>query len=197
MSPNQVIPMENGALSPIAERVMKCPSLTYDYSQDGIVIAKKAELIVRTGPFDTSPTFRDALMQVADRVGSLAEIQGGPTEVVRPPDSPPAREAAEYERQADPDYEPDLEGPLRELEIWRLRGDLDSIDESRRLRALVDDERVRTPAGDELVMPAISPNHVSILSPSRPAAARPRHRSRPPVPARRSSSHLHASRPPR
>ena len=168
MSPNQVIPVENGALSPIAERVMKVPSLTYDISQDGIVIAVKAELIVRRSPFDTSPAFRNALMEVADRVGSLTEIQGDPTDVVRPPDRPPAREASGYEREADADYEPDPEGPLSQLEIWRLMGDRDSIDESRRLRALVDDERVRTPDGDEMVLPAISPNHAAIVCPTGP-----------------------------
>ena len=121
MSPNQVIPVENGALSPIAERVLKVPTLTYEYGQDGIVIAVKAELVVRGSLFDAEPAFRQALGQIADRVGSLTEIQGDPTEVVRPPDPPPSRDAAQRERQADPDYVPDGNGPLSQLEIWRLR----------------------------------------------------------------------------
>jgi hypothetical protein len=66
VSPNHVIPADNGPLSPIAERVMKCTSLTYDVSADSIVIAVKSDLIVnsqalepgrglRPGPGGASP----------------------------------------------------------------------------------------------------------------------------------------------
>jgi len=58
VSPKQVIPVENGALNPIAERVMKVPSLTYEYGKDGIVIAVKAELIVRRSLIDAAPPYR-------------------------------------------------------------------------------------------------------------------------------------------
>ena len=49
MSPRKVIPVENGALSPIAERVLNVRSLTHEHSHDGIVIAVQAELVVRPG----------------------------------------------------------------------------------------------------------------------------------------------------
>ncbi|HTP18933.1 MAG TPA: S8/S53 family peptidase [Solirubrobacteraceae bacterium] len=175
MSPNQVIPVENGPLSPIAESVMKCPSLTWEFNMGRLVIAAKAELIVRRTPFDTSPTFRTALTQVADRVGSLADTQGPPSAVVRPPAGPPAREAAEYEREADDDYPLDPEGPLGEVELWRLRGDLDSIEESQRLVKLVDNHP--TPGGNDPA--AVSPNHVAILSPVSPGGCP----AAPPTPA--------------
>jgi hypothetical protein len=162
VSPNQVIPVENGALSPIAERVLKVPSLTYEYGTDGIVIAVKDELIVRTIPFNTSSAFRNALLEVADRVGSLAQIQRSPTTIVKPrspwwEDGGPARPK---------DHPPAADGPLSKLEIWRLKDarTRNSIDESRRLRPLALQQRVKTSDGRDLVLPAISPNHVAILS---------------------------------
>ena len=85
MSPNQVISLENGALSPIAERVLKVPGLTYEYGTDGIVIAHKAEMVVRTSALHASPSFRTALQEVAEPVGTLADIKGPPTELARDP----------------------------------------------------------------------------------------------------------------
>ena len=122
MSPNQVIPVENGALSPIAERVLKVPSLTYDVGKDGIVIAVKAELIVHSQRiWRPRPSLRGALEQVAERRGTLAEIQSRSTELVRPADDSPAEsEPAETGKQVDPDYEPNPNGPFSQLEIWRL-----------------------------------------------------------------------------
>jgi len=162
VSPNQVIPVENGALSPIAERVLKVPSLTYDYGKDGIVIAVKADLIVRRSPFDASPPFRDALAEVADRVGSLADIKPDPSQRTHSP-AGAAGGLAEP-----PDYDPGPGGELSELDVWRLKDPRTrtSIDESRRLRALVKEERVLTAKGAELSLPAVSPNHVAILSPA-------------------------------
>ncbi len=150
MSPNQVIPVENGALNPIAERVMKVPSLTYEYGKDGIVIAVKAELIVRRSLIDAEPPYRKALEQVADRVGSLVDLERHPR---------------------DDDHDPrgkDLNPLLSEIEIWRLKDHetRNSIEESRRLRALVKHEPTTTPSGYELMLPAISPNHVAILAPA-------------------------------
>lgn len=173
MSPNQVIPVENGALSPIAERVLNVERLTHDYSQDGIVIAHNAELIVRSSALSTPA--RKALRQVADRVGNLASIRTPATKLVR--------SSRQSGRKLEPDYKPDPKGPLSRIEIWRLKepDTRNSIDESRRLRELAGEEAVRTPSGGELVLPTISPHHVSILSPSgggcpaappRPAAER-------------------------
>ena len=167
MSPSQVIPEENGALSPIAERVLKVPSLTHEYGKDGIVIAVKAELIVRSSLFQAQPAFREALEQIADPVESLVKIQGPISTRVTPGSSSPAQAHHAQPR----DYEPGRGGPnplLSELQIWRLKDPKtrNSIDESRRLRKLVPDERVPTPGGTPVVAPAVSPNHVAILSPA-------------------------------
>jgi Subtilase family len=157
LSPNQVNPVENGALSPIAERVLKVDSLTHDFSHDGIAVARSAELIVRSSAL--SAPARKALSQVASRVGNLATIRRPATKLVRSPRQPG--------RQVDPDYVPDPDGPLRDVEIWRLKEPetRNSVDESRRLRGLGGVERVTTRSGHELALPTISPHHVAILAP--------------------------------
>jgi hypothetical protein len=157
LSPNQVIPVENGALHPIAERVLKVGRLTYDYSHDGIVIAHRAELIVRSEALSASA--KRALRQVADRVGNLATIRTPATKLVRSP-----RQSG---RKLEPDCKPDPNGPLSKVEIWRLKDPetRNSIDESRRLRELAGEESVRTASGRELLVPRISPHHASILCP--------------------------------
>jgi len=164
VSPNQVIPVENGALNPIAERVMKVPSLTYEYGKDGIVIAVKAELIVRRSLIDAEPPYRKALEEVADPVGSLVDIERSPSRAV-------TRERADRKPADGDDYDARLKhlNPLLgEIEIWRLKDPetRNSIEESRRLRALIKHEPVTTPTGHELLLPAISPNHVAILAPA-------------------------------
>ena len=170
MSPHKVIPPENGALSQIAERVLNVESVTHDYSHDGIVIALNAELVVRPGALNASA--RKALEQVAEPVGNLATMLAPRTRLVRSP-----RQSG---RKLEPDYKPDPAGPLSQVEIWRLKEPetRSSIDESRRLRALAEDEHVTTRGGHPLRLPAVSPHHVPILSASAggcPAA--------PPIPA--------------
>lgn len=158
MSPRKVTPVENGALSRIAERVLNVPSLTHEHSHDGVVIAVQKELVVRPGALSASA--RKALEHVAEPVGNLATLLGPRTKL--------ARSDRQAGRKVDADYRPDPSGPLSQVEIWQLKEPdaRDSLDESRRLRALAEEERVQTPGGDELALPAISPHHASILSPA-------------------------------
>jgi subtilisin family serine protease len=200
VSPNQVIPADNGALSPIAERILKVPTLTYEVGREGIVIAVKAELIVRTPALQNSAPLRQSLEQVAEHRGTLASIASRthPTEPVRSADFSGAEGApAETEKHPDPDYEPRQDGPVSHVEIWRLTDETrNSIDESRRLRALVRDECVKTPSGDELFLPAVSPNHVAILAPRAGGcpAAPPQPAHAPDEPFVRSSAHEPAAK---
>jgi Subtilase family len=161
VSPNKVIPVENGALSPIAERVLNVPRLTHDFGRDGIVIAVHAELIVRAGALSASA--RKTLKAVADPVGNLASIRRPATKLVSSGSS-----GGQPRRRLEPDHKPDKNGPLSKVEIWRLKEPetRNSIDESRRLRELAGEERVRTLSGHELVLPTISPHHAPILCPS-------------------------------
>jgi len=156
VSPRKVIPVENGVLSPIAERALNVGSLTHDVSHDGIVVAVHTELVVR--PSGLSASALKALEHVAEPIGNLATMLGPRTRLARSP--------RQQGRKVDADYKPNPDGPLSKVEIWRLkepetRG---SIDESRRLRELAQDERVRTRGGHELNLPAISPHHAPILS---------------------------------
>jgi Subtilase family len=155
VSPRMVTPLESGALSRIAERVLNVESLTHEHSPDGIVIAVNAELVVR--PSALSAPARKALERVAEPVGNLATMLAPRTRLVRPSRQPG--------KKPEPDYKPDANGPLSQVEIWRLKEaeTRSSIDESRRLRELVDDEHVQTRGGHELRLPAISPHHAPIL----------------------------------
>ena len=149
MSPNQVLPSDNGALNPVAERVLKVGSLTYEVGKDGIVIAVKSQLLVHTSVAQDAK-LRTELEDVAERQGTLLGLA--------PPEAKAAREG---------DYEPSVDSPVGQVEIWRLRDETrNSIDESRRLRALAQKPIVMTVRGRELSLPAVSPNHVAILSPA-------------------------------
>jgi hypothetical protein len=156
VSPRKVIPVENGALSPIAERVLNVGSLNHDHSHDGIVIAVHSELVVRPGAL-RAPA-RKALEQVAEPVGNLATMVAPRTRLVR--------STRQKGRKVDADYEPDPDGPLSQVEIWRLKDPetRNSIDESRRLHEVAGDERTTTRGGHELVLRAISPHHAPILA---------------------------------
>ncbi|HSC04574.1 MAG TPA: S8/S53 family peptidase [Solirubrobacteraceae bacterium] len=156
MSPRMVNPVESGALSRIAERVLNVGSLTHEHSPDGIVIAANSELIVRPGAL--TATARKALEHVAEPVGNLATMLAPRTRLVRSSRQPG--------RTLEPDHKPDPDGPLSQVEIWRLKEPetRSAIDESRRLRALTEHERVQTRGGHELILPAISPHHGSLLA---------------------------------
>lgn len=165
MSPNHVIPPDFGALSPIAERVRQVGSLTHDFSASGLVLGVQTDLLVRRQHLDRSRELRDALQHVADYHGNLAEIA---TRALPTRDCvvPHGGATPGTWQQVDADYEPQPDGPLSQLELWRLKdGSRDALDESRRLRRLVPDEHVRTASGAELVLPAVAPNHAGILAP--------------------------------
>ena len=154
MSPNDATVSKKLARSPIAARVLKLRNLTHEERDDGIVIAHSEELIVHTGALSRSGSFLHALRVVADRVGSLAELLGPPTQLA----------GAQPDKQLEPDYDPDPNGPLSNVEIWRLKDTTTghSLDVSRDLRAIAERDGFSTPDG----LPAIHPHHVAILCPS-------------------------------
>ncbi|MDQ6804460.1 MAG: S8/S53 family peptidase [Actinomycetota bacterium] len=156
MSPNQDFPPESGPRNPIAQRVLDNPHLTFHVDDDSIVIAVKAELLVRRSVRDTSSELDQELAKIATRHGTLASI-------------PKARGSRDgegsYARPGAGAYQPDERGPAGDVEVWRLNDDtFDSIDEARRLRRMAADEVIETKRGPTLRVPAVSPNHVAILS---------------------------------
>jgi hypothetical protein len=155
-------------LSPIAQRVLRSRSLTYDASGGELVIAVKADLIVSVPARRDSRKLELALAEIATRVGTLGELQ---------PAWLSGRRTTDADEQPVEQSTSEPGGPADDVELWRLRDDLDSIQESRRLRSLV-----RTMAVDAYTglpnVPPVSPNHVAILavkmggcpaSPPRPA----------------------------
>ncbi len=155
MSPNQVFPAESGPRNPIAERVIANPNLTYEVGCDDLVIAVKAELLASRSAVVASPKLREALEAVAVRSGSLADIPAARTSSGRNRDG---------EGIALSTYVPDPRGPAADVELWQLRDPTrNSIDEARRLRGLVEGRTVKA-AATPAQPPAVSPNHVAILS---------------------------------
>jgi Subtilase family len=153
VSPN-VTAAKKRERSPIAARVLEVRSLAYKERKGATVIAHSEELIVHTGALRVSRSFRVALNDVADRVGSLAQLLGPPPQLVRPQPG----------QRADPNYKPDPTGPLSEVEIWRLKPTTTghSLDVSPHLRRIAEREGFSTPDG----LPAVHPHHVAILSPA-------------------------------
>ena len=138
MSPRKVNPVENGALSLIAERVLNVPSLTHEHRPRWHGHHGPAELVVR--PTALTAAARKALEAVAEPVGNLATIVAPRTESVR--------SSRQTGRKLERDYTPDPDGPLSRIEIWRLKEPetRNSIDESRRLREHTEDHRSRRAA---------------------------------------------------
>jgi subtilisin family serine protease len=144
---------------------MKCASLTYDVGCESVVIAVRSDLHVNSQALADSPRLREALEQVAEPRGNLAEVFGK-GRVQRPTDDLAADRESTEGKRVDPDFEPRPDGPLSKVELWRLRDkSRNAIDESRRLRRLAEEECGTEVAEHELRLPAVSPNHVAILSP--------------------------------
>jgi hypothetical protein len=170
LSPNQVFPSNSGPLNPIAARVLEDPKLTYDVSADSIVIAVKDELLVRRSVRHATSKLDQALSGIASNFGTLASIG--------------ATNAASHGAPGV------VDAALSDIEVWRIHEPkaalgMNSIDLARRLRVLADDQKVPTHKGPPLVLPAVSPNHVGILSPAAGGCpAGPPHPAPPPPPHR-------------
>ena len=143
--------MDSGPLNPIAARVLRDDNLTYEVSADGIVIAVKRELLVRKSIRETSPSWTRRCL------ASPATAGRWPTLHVRKGEDGGDRHV-EY-------------GMMADIEVWRLDESkvdvgFNSIDVARRLRVLAEDKRIPTSKGPALVLPAVSPHHVGIVSPA-------------------------------
>lgn len=156
MSPKQVFSPDSGPRNPIAERVMANPFLTYEVGCDDVVIAVKAELLVNRLAVASSPRLREALEQIAKPCGTLADIRQTRT---------PTGRTRELDQIPLSTYRPDSGGPANDVELWHITDPTrNSIDEARRLRALADSHSKEIAADRPHLPPAVSPNHVAILS---------------------------------
>jgi len=165
VSPNLCLPPEHNAWSPIAKRILQDPYLTYDVSGSTVVVAIRADLVVSRQALAASPALRAALEEVADAVGGLAD-EGPPT------DANPRRfnaDGSEREAAEFADVPTPSQGPAGDVGLWRLRDPQthNAIDEARRLQQIAAGWRPGQPWPPALdKAPAVSPNHVAMLSPS-------------------------------
>jgi len=163
VSPKRV---KEGKLSPIAERVLNVQRNVFyatghvKKTQDPIVIARRAELVVHADARDASSAFDTALRKVAEPVGDLATIRRRSTALVASP--------RQRGRQLERDYRPNPKGPLSKVEIWRLKDttNTDSINASRRLRKHLKGKLFALPGEPHPLHPGIHPHHTAILAPT-------------------------------
>jgi hypothetical protein len=155
VSPNTVFPLSERPQNPVTEQILEHPRVTHDVADGVLVMAIKDELLVLTSVRDTSSALNEALSKIARNAGSLAQKRRGVGDNVH--------------------------GMGNDVEIWRLNNPEDnSIDQARRLRALVREEHMTTRTGPSPLVPAVSPNHVCVVSPFDACPAGPPHPSTPP-----------------
>ena len=134
------------------------------------MIAVKAELVVRRQPVSTRrPRSAGALEQVAERRGTLAEIQeppdraGASGRLTRRPKVSPRKPGSRPTRITSPTRN----GPLSQLEIWRLNDERRATRSTSHGGCARSRRRTHPDARAAMnVLPAVSPNHVAILSPA-------------------------------
>ncbi len=157
MAINQVFPPHMTPQNPVTERILKDPNVVWDVADDALVIAMKSQLLVSGSVRRAVQGLDVALSEVADQIGALAEIKRG--------DGPAGADFADPWR---PEVSPDRFDLARNVEVWQLKPELNSnsIEEARRLRALVERETGQTACHGRTQPPAVSPNHVAILAPT-------------------------------
>ena len=173
MSPRTVIPVENGALSPIAERVLDVESLTHDHG--------------RRRHRDRGPRRTGRAPRRAERLGQPRRWSRSPSPLGTsrrcsgPRDRSWCVRTASRGESSSPDYEPDPDGPLSQVEIWRLKDPTLATRSTSHAGCArsCEDERVRTHRGDELrpagglTPPRADPVPVGRRLPRRPAQPAP------------------------
>jgi hypothetical protein len=145
VSPNTTFPLHESPQNAVTERVLQHPRVTFDVEKDALVIAIRDELLVLKSRRLASTRLDEELAKIARNAGSLQEI---------------ARDASSRGEPAGVPMPDDVE-------IWRLIDpDDNSIDQARRLRALAPPECcVKTSTTEPSPgVPAVSPNHVCVVS---------------------------------
>jgi subtilisin family serine protease len=141
--------------NPVTERILKDPNIVWDVADDALVIAMKDQLLVAGSVRKASEGLDEALAEVAEPIATLAGVT--------PSDKPAGEEHDEPWR---PTVRPEQFDLASNVEIWRLKPGLNtnSIEQARRLRALVERETGQKCCDCKTQPPAVSPNHVAILS---------------------------------
>ena len=154
---NQVFPPHMRPENPVTERILKDPNVVWDVADDALVIAMKSQLLVSGPVRNEVKELDEALSEVADLVGTLASLPRGERQ-----------NGEEYDDPWRPRVAPEQFDLVDEVEVWRLKpaANTNSIEEARRLRALAQRKTGQTCSHCKTQPPAVSPNHVAILSPT-------------------------------
>src|SRR5581483_4369131 len=157
MSPSSDFSPHDPLDSPLVERFIGDPSIVHDVSDDKVVIAMRGDLIVSRATREASPQLQQELAAIAVSHGTIGALGGS-----KGPDEAGARGRDEAGAGA----QADADSPVSDVELWRLvEPERNALDEVRRLRPKGGDVTVTTPGGHQLKLPAVSPNHVSVVSP--------------------------------
>ncbi|MFZ0380147.1 MAG: S8/S53 family peptidase [Solirubrobacteraceae bacterium] len=157
MALNQVFPPHMTPENPVTERILKDPNVVWDVADDALVIAIKDQLLVSGSVRRAVQELDIALSEVAEEIGTLADIKRG--------DRPAGDDYADPWR---PEVSRGQFDVVNNVEVWRLKSEVNSnsIEEARRLRALAEQETGQAACHHKTQPPAVSPNHVAILSPT-------------------------------
>jgi hypothetical protein len=142
VSPNTAFPVHESPQNAITQRILEHPRVTFDVGKDVLVLAMKDELLVRKSiRADTHGSrLNEELSKIARNSGSLGEG---------------TRHSKDRPDTALPD----------DIEIWHLTDPNDnSIDQARRLLKLTETKDVAALGGHSAVAPAVSPNHICVVS---------------------------------
>ncbi|HEX4008711.1 MAG TPA: S8/S53 family peptidase [Solirubrobacteraceae bacterium] len=142
---------------------MNHPSVAHTVQGDVLVFVMRGQLLVRAGAVDQ---LRAQLEQIAEPVASLGGAGGLGAGYGRPEQEPPASRAGDSEPSPElPDDRERFDLGEADVQLWRLRDQTaDPIDIARRLSEVVEPVPVPTDTGDELLVPAVSPNHLCVVA---------------------------------
>ena len=131
MALNQVFPPHMTPENPVTERILKDPNVVWDVADDALVIAIKDQLLVSGSVRRAVQELDIALSEVAEEIGTLADIKRG--------DRPAGDDYADPWR---PEVSRGQFDVVNNVEVWRLKSEVNSnsIEEARRLRALAEQE---------------------------------------------------------
>jgi hypothetical protein len=153
MSPNLEFAPQQRSHDLLTEQVLDHRAITYDVSDDGVVLAIQGELIVSASARSDSPRLERELLRIAQPSGTLASTQL----------------ARGHQRHAVAGVDikdPDANGPAGDIELWRLLDPRhDSIDQARRLAAIARGVHPTFAGIPQPELPPVSPNHACVVAP--------------------------------
>ena len=161
MNPN--LPVAQPPDHPITRRVMAHPSVAHIVQGNDMVFVLRGQLLVRAGAI---PALGAYLTAIARPVASLGGAGGLGAGYGRPQQPPPPLGARDSEPSPElPDDREEFDLGEADVQLWVLEDETaDPIDVAKRLRQQADPVRVPTRKGPDVLVEAVSPNHVCVVA---------------------------------